>query len=74
MTAIYGCSTSLRTKSLEEWCKANSLSVPDKVAVAERVIDVSVQADQIVSIFAPDRGPLIRKLRADLIVALKIDE
>lgn len=36
----------LRTKALEAWCLANKLSCPDKIAVAERVIDAATQLDE----------------------------
>jgi predicted ATP-dependent endonuclease of OLD family len=60
--------TSLRTKALEAWCIANGLTLPDKVAVAERVLDLSTAR----TVFEAGRQQLLQKLRTDLIVRLGI--
>jgi predicted ATP-dependent endonuclease of OLD family len=49
---------SCRTKKLAEWCEQNSYSVPDKTAVAQRVVDSSLEQD----VFATDRQELLRRV------------
>jgi hypothetical protein len=49
---------SLRTKRLETWCVSHSYSVPDKTAVAQRVVDASSER----LILATSHQKLLREL------------
>jgi predicted ATP-dependent endonuclease of OLD family len=64
--------TNLRTKSLETWCSKNGLIVPDKVAVAERIIDYAAGEDGVQPIFDPARKGLVEQLSEDLMKRLRI--
>ncbi|WP_410614741.1 AAA family ATPase [Amycolatopsis sp. lyj-109] len=52
----------LRTKLLKQWCDLHSYSVPDKVAVAQRIADMS--ADHLV--YQEDRAGILQELLARL--------
>jgi len=49
---------SCRTKMLESWCKEHSYSVPDKTAVAQRIVDTSIERN----VFAMARQELLTKI------------
>lgn len=39
----------MRTKSLESWCRENSIGTPDKTVVAQRIVDMAGSGKQIYS-------------------------
>ena len=64
----------LRTKDLEEWCSDNNVPFPDKVAVAERVLDAVLGANPEEAaetpVFDAHRLHVLTRLRADLATRL----
>lgn len=64
--------SALRTKALENWCEANETMVPDKIAVAERVIEKSTENEIELPIFDTARRDIIRQLRIDLAARLGV--
>jgi hypothetical protein len=58
--------STLRTKALNAWCEKNQYQVPDKVAVAEHVIEMSTEK----SIFDANRQTFLQQLRDRLGVQL----
>jgi len=61
--------SALRTKALKAWCVKNQLEVPDKVAVAERVIEMATEGP----VFETARQNLLQQLRTDLVFRLGIN-
>lgn len=61
---------SLRTKALKEWCIENQLETPDKVALAERVIEASTKNNVVEA----DRRDFLQRLRNELINHLEIGD
>lgn len=51
-------SSTMRTKSVQSWCAKRSLAAPDKVAVAQRVINASATNQ----VFEASRADLLRSL------------
>ena len=62
---------SLRTKDVAKWCAKNEVACPDKVAVAERVLDATFKSDPDASgeaqAYAATRRDVIQNLRAELV-------
>ncbi|MDQ1713334.1 MAG: hypothetical protein QOE45_2784 [Frankiaceae bacterium] len=59
---------SFRTAALKQWCLGHGYHPPDKVAVAQRVVDQSSQ----VSIVAPKHAKVLRKLLKSFHVILRL--
>lgn len=62
----------LRAKLVEMWCAQRGLKAPDKVAVAERVLDSAFADDGTRPILDSSRKALVKKLAEDLVNSLKI--
>lgn len=60
--------STLRTKALDDWCERNHCDAPDKVAVAERIIEMSAEEP----IFDTERQSFLQELRAQLAARLGI--
>ncbi|MCA1706329.1 MAG: hypothetical protein LC808_24935 [Actinobacteria bacterium] len=52
----------MRTKHLRAWCEAHGLDMPDKAAVAQRIVDASSEK----SVFAADRQQFLRSLLTNI--------
>lgn len=59
---------SLRTKAVELWATANGVASPDKVAVAQRVANLSADRE----IFDPNRRELLNELLGSIESALQV--
>jgi predicted ATP-dependent endonuclease of OLD family len=62
--------STLRTKALEAWCTKHGVPCPDKIAVAERVIEASTETDE--PVYAAARQDVLQQLRSELVSRLGI--
>ncbi|GAA2933698.1 hypothetical protein GCM10010458_16280 [Microbacterium luteolum] len=59
---------SMRTKAVELWATVNGVAAPDKVAVAQRVANLSADRE----IFDPNRRELLKELLGSIELALQV--